>query len=203
MSLLLHVCRTASTLFFVPLPLVRVLAAPSLCEEQRMFVPYQAVSHTNTSVVSPLSSSCSIPSSPTTPHHSNVEAGSSLCTGILRWKLPFGRSLDAMETFSGFILVLSLNATCMLWLSRGPLGFLERFLLLINEYSTAFEDFCEFFGKCWFCGVCLPPPSCVFALNLLDSVVLPVSFGSLDVFCEMFSFLGVSLTKAMAFSWSF
>lgn len=64
-----------------------------------------------------------------TPHHSSVEAVSSLCRGVLRWKWKF---------CSGFVLVLSLNATCMLWLSNGPLGFLQGFLLLINEYFTAF-----------------------------------------------------------------
>lgn len=37
-----------------------------------------------------------------TLHHSKVEAVSSFCRGVLRWKLPFSRSLDTMEFFSGF-----------------------------------------------------------------------------------------------------
>lgn len=108
-----------------------------------------------------------------------------------------------MEVFSGFVLVLSLNATCMLWSLSGPLGFLQGFLCLINDYFSAFEGFCEFFRKCGFCGVYLSPPSCVSALHLLGYVALPVPFGSFDAFCKMFSFLEVSLTKAVAFSWSF
>lgn len=120
---------------------------------------------------------------------------------VWRLFLPFAEV--SWDENGSFVLVLSLNATCMLWLLCGPLGFLQGFLLLVNEYFTAFEDFCEFFCKCGFCGVFLPPPSCASALNLLGFVVLPVPFGSFDALCKMFSFLGVSLTKAVVFSWSF
>lgn len=120
-----------------------------------------------------------------------------------------------MEDCSGFLLVLSLSATCMFWLLCGPLGFLQEFLLFINEYFTTFKDFCELFCKCGVCGVYLPPPSCGFAFNLLDDVVLPpcaiwtfwcflnnvfIPFG---VIKQSSGFLLVLLKFFLIFSWLF
>lgn len=50
-----------------------------------------------------------------------------------------------MEFFSAFV-----------WYSL-CIPFLQGFLLVINEYFTVSDDFCEFFCSCGFCGVYLFP----------------------------------------------